>query len=68
MTAVTEAFIRRMWAEGVPVPKIAQYLALPTTTVQGRVQMLKLPKRSIPRRRAAKLSPQPNHTQSTEET
>lgn len=45
MTAVTEAFIRRMWAEGVPAPKIASYLGCSLSLIRLRARQLGLPLR-----------------------
>lgn len=60
MTAVTEQFIRRMWAEGVPKPMIAQYLGISPSTVALRARELGLPKRNAGRPRNASTQPTAN--------
>lgn len=57
MTAVTEQFIRRMWAEGVPRRMIAQYLGVSKSTVALRAKELGLPKRTAWRPRNSSTQP-----------
>lgn len=60
MTYVTREFIRRLWDEGVPAPRIASYLALPTSTVLGRIHSMRLSKHKAGRPR--NVTTQPNRT------